>query len=110
MLAANARNPQAAVDLMKHYGSAEVQAQLAQINKQVPANSAAQAQVKSDPIIAGFIAQSVNGVPLPNTEFVSAMWDPFGKTTEAIWIGAATPEQAVLDGAALFDERVADLK
>jgi maltose-binding protein MalE len=110
MLAANAKNPEAAVDLMKHYGSAEVQAQLAQINKQVPANSAAQEQVKSDPIIAGFIAQSVNGVPLPNTEFISAMWDPFSKTTEAIWIGAATPEQAVQDGAALFYERVADLK
>ncbi len=110
MLATNAKNPQAAVDLMKHYGSAEVQAQLAKINKQVPANIQAQEQVKDDPIIAGFIAQSANGVPLPNTEFISAMWDPFNKTTEAIWTGAAAPDQAVKDGAALFDEKVADLK
>jgi arabinogalactan oligomer/maltooligosaccharide transport system substrate-binding protein len=110
MLAANAKNPQAAVDLMKYYGSAEVQVQLAKINKQVPANTAAQEQVKSDPIIAGFIAQSANGAPLPNTEFISAMWEPFNQTTEAIWTGAAAPEQAVQDGAALFEEKVADLK
>jgi arabinogalactan oligomer/maltooligosaccharide transport system substrate-binding protein len=110
MLAANAKNAQAAVDLMKYYGSAEVQAQLAKVNKQVPANIKAQEQVKDDPIIAGFIKQTANGVPLPNTEFASAMWDPFNKMTQAIWTGAAAPDQAVKDGAALFDEKVADLK
>ncbi|KAB8141665.1 extracellular solute-binding protein [Chloroflexia bacterium SDU3-3] len=110
MLAANAKNPQAAVDLMKYYGSAEVQAQLATTNKQVPANLAAQEQVKSDPVIASFIAQSANGVPLPNTEFASAMWDPFNKMLESIWTGATAPDQAVKDGAALFDEKVVDLK
>lgn len=110
MLAAKAKNPQAAVELMKYYGSPEVQAQLARVNKQVPANLQAQEQVKDDPIIAGFIAQTANGVPLPNTEFASAMWDPFNQMTQAIWTGAATPEQAVQDGAALFNEKVADLK
>jgi arabinogalactan oligomer/maltooligosaccharide transport system substrate-binding protein len=110
MLADKAKNAQAAVDLMKHYGSTEVQVQLAEINKQVPANTAAQEQVKADPVIAGFVAQTANGVPMPNTEYISAMWDPFNKTIEAIWTGAATPEQAVQDGAALFDEKVADMK
>jgi maltose-binding protein MalE len=110
MLAANAKNPQAAVDLMKYYGSTDVQAQLAKVNKQVPANTQAQVQVQDDPIIGGFVKQSANGVPLPNNEFVSAMWDPFGKTVEAIWTGAVPPEQAVKDGAALFDQKVADLK
>lgn len=110
MLAANAKNAQAAVDLMKHYGSAEVQVRLAEINKQVPANKQAQEQVKADPIIAGFIAQTANGVPMPNTEFINAMWDPFGKMTEVIWTGASTPEQAVQDAAALFAESVADLQ
>ena len=47
MLAANAKNAQAAVDLMKYYGSTEVQAQLAKVNKQVPANIKAQEQVKT---------------------------------------------------------------
>ncbi len=110
MLAANSKNPQAAVDLMKYYGSTDVQAQLAKINKQVPANTVAQSRVKDDPIIAGFIAQAANGRPMPNTEFISAMWDPFNKMIEAIWTGAATPDQAVKDGAALFTEKAKDLK
>lgn len=110
MLATNAKNPDAAVALMKHYGSAEVQARLAEVNKQVPANLQAQAQAQDDPVIAGFIAQTANGVPMPNTEFIAAMWDPFNKMTEAIWTGAAEPEQAVQDGAALFDEQVMDLR
>jgi arabinogalactan oligomer/maltooligosaccharide transport system substrate-binding protein len=110
MLAANSKNPQAAVDVMKYYGSTDVQVQLAKINKQVPANTVAQAKVKDDPIIAAFIAQAANGRPMPNTEFISAMWDPFGKMIEAIWTGAATPEQAVKDGAALFAEKAKDLK
>lgn len=110
MLAAKAKNPQAAVDLMKYYGSTEVQAQLAKVNKQVPANTAAQEQVKSDPIIAGFINQAANGVPLPNTEFIDAMWDPVGKTVEAIWTGSSPPEQAVKDGTALFEEKAQDLR
>lgn len=110
MLAANAKSPEAAVELMKHYGSAEVQARLAEVNKQVPANLVAQEQVADDPVIAGFIAQTENGVPMPNSEFIAAMWDPFNKMTEVIWTGAATPEQAVQDGAALFAEQVADLQ
>jgi arabinogalactan oligomer / maltooligosaccharide transport system substrate-binding protein len=110
MLAEKAKNPQAAVDLMKYYGSPEVQAELAKVNKQVPANKAAQDQVKDDPIIAGFIKQAANGVPLPNTQFIDAMWDPISKTVEAIWTGASAPEQAVKDGAALFEEKAQDLK
>lgn len=110
MLAANSKNPQAAVDLMKHYGSADIQAALAKVNKQVPANKAAQDQVKDDPIIAAFIAQAANGRPMPNSEFIAAMWDPFNKMIEAIWTGVAEPAQAVKDGAALFDANAQDLK
>ncbi len=110
MLAENSKNPQIAVDVMKHYGSTDVQAQLAKLNKQVPANKAAQDLVKDDPIIAAFIAQAANGRPMPNSEFIAAMWDPFNKMIEAIWTGAATPENAVKDGATLFAEKAQDLK
>lgn len=110
MLAANAKNAQAAADVMKYYGTAEVQAELARVNKQVPANIQAQEEVKSDPIIAGFIAQAEQGEPLPNTEFIDAMWDPIAKTVEAIWTGASPPEEAVQDGAALFEEKAQDLR
>jgi arabinogalactan oligomer/maltooligosaccharide transport system substrate-binding protein len=95
---------------MKYYGSADVQAKLAKVNKQVPANTQAQDLVKDDPIIAAFITQAANGRPMPNSEFIAAMWDPFNKMVTALWTGAATPEQAVQDGAALFQEMVADLK
>jgi arabinogalactan oligomer/maltooligosaccharide transport system substrate-binding protein len=110
MLSAKSKNAQAAVDLMKYYGSTEVQSELATVNKLIPANAKAQDSVKSDPIIAGFINQTANGVALPNTEFVDAMWDPVGKTVEAIWTGASPPEQAVQDGAALFEEKAQDLR
>lgn len=110
MLANNAKQPEAAAALMQYYGSAEVQARLAEVNKQVPANAEAQAQVESDPIIAGFIAQAANGQPMPNTEFIDAMWDPISQTVESIWTGASTPAAAVEAGAALFDEKAQDLR
>ena len=110
MLANKAKNPKDAVEVMKYYGSTDVQAQLAQVNKQVPANKAAQDKVKSDPVIAGFITQAASGAPLPNTEFIDAMWDPVGKTVEAVWTGASAPEQAVKDGADAFAKKAKDLK
>ncbi|RRR77510.1 MAG: extracellular solute-binding protein [Candidatus Viridilinea halotolerans] len=110
MLANNARQPEAAIALMQHYGTAEVQARLAEANKQVPANIEAQAQVADDPIIAAFIAQTVNGKPMPNNEFIDAMWDPINQTVEAIWTGAATPDAAIEAGEALFNEKAQDLR
>lgn len=110
MLANKAKNAKDAVEVMKFYGSTEVQTELAKVNKQVPANIKAQDAVKDDPIIAGFIAQAANGEPLPNTEFIDAMWEPTGKTVEAIWTGASAPEQAVKDGADAFDKKAKDLK
>lgn len=109
MMANNAKEPEAAAELMKYWGSTEVQAQLAKVNKQVPANAAAQEQVKDDPIIGAFIAQAANGIPQPNTPFMGAMWDPMGKTVESIWNGA-DPAEAVAAGAAAFDEKAQDLK
>ncbi len=108
-MANNAKQPEAAAEVMKYWGSAEVQARLAQANKQVPANAAAQDQVKNDPIIAGFIAQASNGVPSPNSPVMSAMWDPMGKTVESIWNGA-NPQEAVEAGAAAFEEKAVDLR
>jgi arabinogalactan oligomer/maltooligosaccharide transport system substrate-binding protein len=65
--------------------------------------------VKSDPIIAGFINQAANGEPLPNTEFIDAMWQPIAKTVEAIWTGA-DPATAISEGAAAFEQAAQDLR
>jgi len=109
MMANNAKQPEAAAEVMKYWGSTEVQARLAEVNKQVPANAAAQEQVKNDPIIAGFIAQAANGIPAPNTPFMSAMWDPMAKTVESIWNGGA-PTEALEAGAAAYEEKAVDLR
>ncbi|KAB8143940.1 extracellular solute-binding protein [Chloroflexia bacterium SDU3-3] len=110
MLANKAKQPEAAAEVMKYWGSKEVQLELAKANKQVPANKAAQDEMKSDPVIGAFIAQAANGIPQPNSPFMGAMWDPLAKTIESIWNGTADPKAAVEAGAALYDEKAADLK
>jgi arabinogalactan oligomer/maltooligosaccharide transport system substrate-binding protein len=99
MLAEGAQNPEGAVELMRYYGSEEFQTELAQRNLQVPANSAAQQAVQDDETIATFTEQTNNGIPLPNTPFMDALWAPTGEAQAAIWSGAQEP-QAALDGAA----------
>ncbi|PDW03668.1 sugar ABC transporter substrate-binding protein [Candidatus Viridilinea mediisalina] len=110
MLAHNAHEPAAAVELMKFYGTPEVQLRLAEVNRQVPANLEAQAQMADDPIIAGFLAQTEQGKPLPNNEFIAAMWESVSQAVEAIWTGSATPEDAIEQAEALFNEKALELR
>ncbi len=110
MLAAGAKNEKAALELMRYYGSAEFQAQMAQANKQVPANLQAQEQVKSDPVIAAFVEQTASGVPMPNTPFMDALWGPAGDAQRAIWTGAQPPDQALKDAAELARQAVEQIK
>ena len=110
MLAAGAKNQEGALALMKHYGSTEFQAALAQANKQVPANKAAQEQVKNDPIVAAFIQQTANGVPLPNTPYMDALWGPAGESQNAIWTGSQPIEEALKAGAEAARATVATIK
>lgn len=110
MLAAGAKNEEGALALMKHYGSAEFQAALAQANKQVPANKAAQEQVKNDPIVAAFIQQTANGVPLPNTPYMDALWGPAGEAQNAIWTGNQPVEEALTAAAETARQSVATIK
>jgi arabinogalactan oligomer/maltooligosaccharide transport system substrate-binding protein len=110
MLAEGAKNQESALNLMKYYGSKEFQAKLAQANKQVPANKAAQEQVKSDPVIAAFIEQTRNGTPLPNTPFMDALWAPTGEAQAAIWSGAQAPEAALKAAAEVATEKIEQIR
>ncbi len=110
MLAAGAKNEEAALELMRYYGSAEFQAQMAQANKPVPTNLRAQEQVKSDPVIAAFIEQTASGVPMPNTPFMDALWGPAGEAQRAIWTGAQPPDQALKDAAELARQAVEQIE
>jgi arabinogalactan oligomer/maltooligosaccharide transport system substrate-binding protein len=83
MLAAKAKNAQAAVDLMKWYTEEAQQVKLSKGASLVPANKAASAEVQSDPVIAAFLAQAADGVPQPNTPYMNALWDPVQKAVAA---------------------------
>lgn len=110
MLAQGAENPEAAIELMKYYGSAEFQTALAQELKLVPANKQAQDAVKSDPVVAGFLASANNGTPLPSTPFMALLWGPAGDAQRAIWTGTQEPEQALQDAAEIARQNVEQIK
>ena len=110
MLAQGAKNVDGALNLMKYYGSTEFQAALGKANQQVPANKAALDQVKSDPVIAAFAQSAQNGVPLPNTPFMDALWGPAGDAQKAIWTGAQPPDQALKDAAQVATQNVEQIK
>jgi arabinogalactan oligomer/maltooligosaccharide transport system substrate-binding protein len=115
MMGANAvdRGHEAAViDVMKYFGSAEVQAKLALINGTVPANSEALANpdVQANLSSAAFGAALANGIAMPNTPFIDAQWGPVGDATAAIYSGAQTPEEALAAAQTTAEEIVAGMK
>jgi arabinogalactan oligomer/maltooligosaccharide transport system substrate-binding protein len=92
MLAHGSKNADVAVDIMKFYTSAEQEQTMAKATGEVPAATAASAALSSDLIVAGFNAQAVDGVPLPNTPFMGALWDPAAKAYQALWSGTDDPQ------------------
>jgi arabinogalactan oligomer / maltooligosaccharide transport system substrate-binding protein len=95
----NAKNPALAADILKFYTSKSNQVSMALENKEIPANAAADDDpyVQADASIAGFATQAKLGVALPNTPYMSVLWDPTANALKAIWNGSQTPEQAVAD-------------
>ena len=67
-------------------------------------------KVQAIPDIAGFGAQVKNGVPLPNTPFMSALWDPVAKALEAVWTGKQSVDDALRDAQTAAEKNVAQLK
>jgi ABC-type xylose transport system substrate-binding protein/maltose-binding protein MalE len=93
-------NGAAALDVIKWFTSAEVQKDLALVNKTIPAATAGlnDPEVQADPVIAGF-GQALNiGVPMSNSPFASCQWTPVGDASLAVWTGAQEP-QAAMDAA-----------
>jgi arabinogalactan oligomer/maltooligosaccharide transport system substrate-binding protein len=102
-------NEAIALDVMKYFTSAEVQAKLALINKTIPAQTAAleNPEVAALPTLAGFGASLSLGIPMANTPYASAQWDPVGTASVAIWTGVQTPEEALLAAQAAIEEAIA---
>jgi arabinogalactan oligomer/maltooligosaccharide transport system substrate-binding protein len=112
MVSANAKNVPLAVDILKWFSNKDNAIKEALDNKEIPSNLAALAdpQVKGITQVAAFGAQVANGVPLPNTPFMTALWDPVSKGLEAAWTGKQSADQAMNDAQTAAEKNVAQLK
>lgn len=112
MLGAYSTNAALAVDVMKFFTNQANQTTMVLATREIPANKAALAdpKVQAIPDIAGFGAQVKNGVPLPNTPFMSALWDPVAKALEAVWTGKQSVDAALSDAQSAAEKNVAQLK
>lgn len=112
MLGATSQNAALAVDVMKFFTNQANQTTMVLGTREIPANKAALAdpKVQAIPDIAGFGAQVKNGVPLPNTPFMSALWDPVAKALEAVWTGKQSVDSALADAQAAAEKNVGQLK
>jgi arabinogalactan oligomer/maltooligosaccharide transport system substrate-binding protein len=105
-------NEDVALDIIKYFTSAEVQAQLAAANKTIPAPTGAleDPDVQALPTLRGF-GDSLNlGVPMANTPFASAQWGPVGEATTAIWNGAQTPQEALTAAQEAIEAAIAEMQ
>lgn len=97
MVTANAEHPDVAVDVLEFFTSAEQQVFLAEANQTIPTNQAAleDTAVQELESVVRISEQAARGTPLPNTPFMSSLWDPVAQMLEGIWTGAATPAEAI---------------
>jgi arabinogalactan oligomer/maltooligosaccharide transport system substrate-binding protein len=112
MVAATAQNPALAVDVIKWFDNKPNEIAQALANKEIPANKQALADpsVQAVTDIKGFGAQIVNGTPLPNTPFMTALWDPVAKALEAVWSGKQSVDSALSDAQTAAQNNIAQLK
>ncbi len=88
---------EAAIDIMKYFGSFEVQIQLTLANKTIPANTAAliDPDVQAIYEVARFGDSFHRGTPMATTYYAACQWGPVGDATMAIWNGTQTPVDAM---------------
>jgi arabinogalactan oligomer/maltooligosaccharide transport system substrate-binding protein len=112
MVSANAKNVPLAVDVLKWFSNKENQIKEAVDNKEIPSNLAALADAKVKAIVqvAAFGAQVANGVPLPNTPYMTALWDPVSKGLESAWTAKLSVDDAMDAAQTAAETNVAQLK
>lgn len=76
--------------LVNYLGTYEAQKALYEADPRIPAWSTLAEEVSSDPIIAGFLASSQNGVPMPSIPEMGSVWD-YWNAAEAQIIAGADP-------------------
>lgn len=76
--------------LVNYLATEDAQRALYEADPRIPAFTALAEEVASDPIIAGFLASSQNGVPMPNIPEMGSVWD-FWNAAQAQIINGADP-------------------
>lgn len=101
-----------ALDIIKYFTGAEVQKKLALINKTIPAATAAvkDPEVQKLATLAGFGAALNLGVPMANTPYAGAQWQPVADATLALWNGTQAPDVALAAAQKAIDEAIAKMK
>ena len=76
--------------LVNYLGTEDAQRALYEADPRIPAYSSLADEVSSDPIIAGFLASSQGGVPMPSIPEMGSVWE-FWNAAEAQIITGADP-------------------
>ncbi|MCK6081160.1 extracellular solute-binding protein [Microbacterium sp. EYE_5] len=74
--------------LTKYLATYDAQKALYEADPRIPAWSDLAEEVSSDPVIAGFVASSQNGVPMPNIPEMGSVWDLWNAAQVQIIKGA----------------------
>ena len=90
-LSSQSKNSLLATEFLVNYlGTEDAQRALYEADPRIPAYSSIADEVSSDPIIAGFLASSKGGVPMPSIPEMGSVWD-FWNAAEAQIISGADP-------------------
>jgi len=90
-LSSQSENSLLATDFLVNYlGTEDAQRALYEADPRIPAFTSLAEEVASDPIIAGFLASSQGGVPMPSIPEMGSVWD-FWNAAEAQIISGADP-------------------
>lgn len=102
-LSSQSANSLLATDFLVNYLATEdAQRALYEADPRIPAFSSLADEVASDPIIAGFLASSQDGVPMPSIPEMGSVWD-FWNSAQAQIISGADPVST-------WNQMVADLE
>jgi arabinogalactan oligomer/maltooligosaccharide transport system substrate-binding protein len=88
--------------LVNHLATEEAQRALYEADPRIPAHTALAEEVSTDPIIAGFLASSQNGVPMPSIPEMGSVWELWNAAEVQI-IGGADPVET-------WNQMIADLE
>jgi arabinogalactan oligomer / maltooligosaccharide transport system substrate-binding protein len=105
-------NAERALDIMRYFTSSEVQLQVALVNKTIPAASEAlnNPEIQALASLAGFGESLNSGVPMANTPFASAQWQPVGDASVAIWNGTQPPAEALEAAQQAIEDAIAQMQ